>query len=660
MAVDSSSGSRSVRFGAFEVDLRAGELRKSGVRIKLQGQPFEILVMLLESPGELVTRDSLRERLWPTDTFVDFDHGVNSAINRLREALGDSADNPRFVETVPRRGYRFIAPLDSLPPSKAAGSPPTVPATQQIAEPTSAPVAAIPPARRTKTFVLVSVVVIALLAGLGLVAVREGLFARRSAIHIQSLAVLPLVNLSRDADQDYFADGMTEALTTDLGKIRALRVISRTSVMKYKATRETLPEIARELNVDALVEGTVARSGNHLRITANLVQAAPEEHLWSESYESELGDVLTVQGEVAQAVAREIQIKLTPEEQKLLSGARPLNPKAHDEYLRARYSCGEETHNGLDLSVQYFQLAIKEDPNEPLPYAGLADCYAVFALAGDLFAGDMTPKDVLPKARDAALKALQLDDGLAEAHTALAAVDMILDWNWLGAEREFKRAIAINPNYSPAHVWYAHYLVAMGRSDEGIAEAKRALDLDPFSDFTNDLATWALYFARRDDLYFEASRRYIEFSQRAPWAYYNGGLIYENRGHGAKAIEEILKAEEQFGMTPERLAELRKAYQQAGEKGYWQKTLAFSREVSRRSRQPGTASGYGWLDFAQDGDLAAVLIRLGDFKAAFEMLEKAYTNHSYALVYLRVDPYWDAVRSDPRFKDLVRRVGLPE
>src|SRR5208282_273155 len=461
MATEPTSRARIVRFGIFEADLTTRELCKGGIRIKLHGQPFEVLAMLLERPGEAVPREVLRDRLWSTDTFVDFDHGVNTAINRLREALGDSAENPRFIETLPRRGYRFIAPVESQASAPPGSNviPGGVPSSG--ATPAVIPVAAHLHGTRAKVLALAVVVAIALLVGLSLTSVRERLLGRPSPPRVQSLAVLPLVDLSGNSDQDYFADGMTEALITDLGKISALRVISRTSVTQYKGTKKSLPQIARELNVDALVEGTVARSGSHLRITANLVQASPEKHLWAESYESEVGDILTVQGEVAQAIAREIQVKLTPEEQKLLGNVRPVNPEAHDDYLKGRYLCDKDDREGLDKAFPYFQRAIEEAPNDPLAYAGLADCYALWGWAGDLFAGDLSPRDTMPKARDAALKALQLDDALAEAHTSLGRVDLIFERKWSGAEREFKRAIELNPSYSRAHMWYAHYLVAM-------------------------------------------------------------------------------------------------------------------------------------------------------------------------------------------------------
>jgi TolB-like protein/DNA-binding winged helix-turn-helix (wHTH) protein/Tfp pilus assembly protein PilF len=659
MATDSTSRARIVRFGTFEADLTAGELRKGGVRIKLYGQPFEVLSLLLARPGEVVTREELRQRLWVTETFVDFDHGVNTAINRLREALGDSAENPRFIETVPRRGYRFIAPVEAqiLAGAGSADVPSETTPSETIS--TNAQASSPPRGQHARILVLACVVAIVLLAALSFSRVRERLFGRRSPHRIQSLAVLPLVNLSGDAEQEYFADGMTEALTTDLGKISALRVISRTSVMQYKGTKKPLNDIARDLHVDAVVEGTVSRSGNHLRITANLVQASPEEHVWAESYESEVGDALTVQSEIAQAVARQIRVKLTPEEQKQLGSARPVNPKAHDEYLRGRYLCSKDTREGLDRAIQYFQRAIIEAPNDPLAYAGLADCYVIWAWAGDLFAEDPSPKDIMPKARDAAQKALQLDEDLAEAHTSLADVEMILDWNWSSAEREFKRAIELNPNYSPAHTWYAHYLVAMGRLDESIAEAKRSLELDPFSQFTMDFAQWAFYLARRYDLTIQQSEKSLELAPEFPWPHFDLGQVYQSTGRPGEAVPEFMKAEELFGMSQDRLSELRKMYHQLGEKGYWRKILAFCEEASAHPRKFANSSGYGWCDYMQNADVAAVQARLGDFDAALASLEKGYTKHEAVLIYLKVSPTWDPLRSDPRFQDIVRRVGLP-
>lgn len=646
-----------LRFATFEVDLQQHELRKNGLKLKLHGQPFQVLAMLLETPGEVVNREHLRERLWPTDTFVDFDHGVNTAINRLREALGDSADNPRFVETLPRRGYRFIAPIESIPPVPAVMDASPSPLPQ--AQPSPLPETGVQP-RHGKRFVwiLAAALLLGLLVAANVGNFRQRLFDEQPRAPIQSIAVLPLVNLSNDVNQDYFADGMTEALTTDLGKISAIRVISRTSVMQYKGTKKPLPEIARELNVDGLVEGTVSRSGNHLRITANLLQAYPEKHLWAESYDSEVGDILAVQTQVAQAVAREIRVKLTPEEQKLLSSTRPVNPEAHDDYLRGRYLCNKYTREEWDKAMQYFQRAIKEAPDDPLSYSGLANCYVLVGWGGDIFAGDLSVIEIMPKVRDAAQKALQLDENLAEAHTSLACVELILNWNWAGAEREFKRAIELNPSYSPAYAWYAHYLVAMGRFDESAAAAKRSLDLDPFSKTTMDYGEWAFYLGHHYDLAMEQSRKSVELAPEFPWSHYILGLIYEWTGKHREAIEEYTKMQELFGLSQNRLTELRVAYQQSGEKGYWRKTLEFCQEASKEQRKAASTSGFGWCDYMRYQDVAAVQVRLGQFDAAFQSLEKAYTKHEAELIYLKIQPEWDGVRADPRFQSLLHRIGL--
>jgi len=659
--------SRIARFGAFEADFGTGELRKGGVRIRLSGQPFEVLALLLERPGEAVSREELQQRLWPTDTFVDFDHGVNTAINRLREALGDSADNPRFIETVPRRGYRFIAPVGAKAPpadaTSAAAEPSDNSAAAVMLPPEEVPAAAElisgTSGRSRKKLAWFSIAIFAASIAVAAVAYLVRFFGHADSPRIQSLAVLPLANLSNGSDQDFFADGMTEALTTDLGKISALRVISRTSVMRYKGTNKPLPDIAKELNVDAVVDGTVARSGNHVRITANLVQASPEKHLWAETYESEVGDILTVQGEVAQAVAREIQVKLTPEEKKLLGSARAVNPKAHDDYLKGHYLCDADTREGLDKGIQLLQQATAEDPNDPLAFAALADCYALWAWAGDIFAGDLTPKDVLPQAREAAMKSLQLDESSAEAHTSLANVKFVLDWDWPAAEKEFKRGIELNPSSPEAHMWYAHFLVAMNRFDESGKEAARAIELDPYSEYVTDFSNWDFYLARRYDLALRQSEKGQALFPRIGWARYHAGLVYEQTGRGGDSIAEFMKAEELFGMSARSLAELHKAYQQSGARGYWRKYLSMCEDASAHPRKFANSEGFGWCDYLQDADLAALHVRLGETQAALDLLEKGFANHGDALVYLKVDPYWDAIRAEPRFHDLVHRVGLP-
>jgi TolB-like protein/DNA-binding winged helix-turn-helix (wHTH) protein len=638
MATESTSRIRIVRFGTFEADLDARELRKSGVKIKLHGQPFELLAMLLERPSEVVPREDLRQRLWPTDTFVDFDHGVNTAVNRLREALGDSAENPRFIETVPRRGYRFIAPVEShasvLPGSNAAV------AGTSSSEAGRATTQAMPriPKRRAVVLAAAAVVAITLLAGLSSSRVRQRLFGRRSP-QIHSLAVLPLVNLSSDKDQDYFTDGMTEELTTDLGKISALRVISRTSAMQYKGTKRPLPEIARELNVDALIEGTVTRSGNHLRITANLVQAFPEKHLWAESYESQVGDALTVQGEISQAVAREVKVQLTQNERSLLAAARTVNPEAQDLYLRGLYTFRGRDTAEAEKAIDYFRRAIEKDPNYAAAYAGLANVYS------DWIPGMSRPRDRMPKAKESALKALSLDETLADAHSSLGNIELFYDWDWIAAEKEFRRTMDLNPNHVWAHEWHSRGLVASGRTEEAIAEAELSLGLNP-SPLDWDYPVWVFILARRYDLAVRRNQEILELEPNFSWGHFELAQIYEHEGREKEAAQEFLKADELFGMDSKKVAELREAIAKSGAQGYWKRTLENYKETARS-------------DYAPSVLVAATCVRLNDKECALGWLEKGFEERDDLMINLKVEPVFDKLRMEPRYQELVRRVGIP-
>ena len=476
-----------LRFGVFELDLRSGELRKHGSKIRLQAQPFQVLAMLLQHQGEVVSREELQKQLWPADTFVDFDHGLNKAINKIREALGDSAESPRFVETVARRGYRFLAEV------KAADA-----VAVQTLEPTSrfesaakgadlaVPVPELAPAahpRRSAMWSTSVALVVMIFAALAVWAIYS---PKHPSAVIRSLAVLPLESLSNDASQDYFADGMTDELISDLGQISALRVISRTSVMTYKRARKPLPQIARELNVDAVVEGTVLRSGDRVRITAQLIEAASDKHLWSQSYEGDLRDTLALQNEVARAIAAQIQIKLNPQEQAALKNVKAVKPDAYESYLKGRYFWNKRTAESLKVALAYFNQAIDEDPNYAQAYSGLADTYA---LLGDWQYAVMTAKEALPNAKAAATKALQLDPALGEAHNSLAFVLDGFDWDLQSGGKEFQRAIELNPGYATAHHWYAWHLCLLGRYQEALAEMKRTESLDPLSLVINaDLA----------------------------------------------------------------------------------------------------------------------------------------------------------------------------
>ncbi len=603
-----------VRFGVFDADFRTQELRKQGVRVKLPQQSFQILQMLLEQPGELVTRDQLRQALWPGDTFVDFDHGVNNSIKRIRDALGDSAESPRYIETLPRLGYRFIGGIDGKP---------------DVPSPAPAP----PPRYRWRLFTV--------LALGGLLAATLTIYFLRKRIRIQSLAVLPLVNLSSDAGQDYFTDGMTEELTTDLGKISALRVISRTSAMQYKGTKKSLPEVARELDVDAIVEGTVARSGSHVRITANLVQASPEKHLWAESYESEVGDALTMQGRLAQAVAREIQVTLTQKEQQLLAASRPVNPEAQDLYFRGLYVEFEfGTVESSEKAINYFQQAIQKDPNYATAYAGLAAVYENWV------PGMNRPRDRLPKAKELALKALQLDDTLADAHSVLGQIELYYDWDWSAAEEEFKQTMKFNPNLVRAHDWHSRGLVNRGRTEEAIAEAKLALALSP-SPSEWDYPIWVFLLARRYDLASERTQELLEMAPNYAWGHFELARVYEQQGKLEEAAQESLKADDLFGTDPKKIAQLKEAMAKSGAQGYWRRTLENYRESAKSRYVPSVL-------------VAEACVRVGDKDSAFEWLERGFEERDDLMIDLKVEPVFDGLRSDPRFQDLIRRVGIPQ
>ncbi|MGA7632928.1 MAG: winged helix-turn-helix domain-containing protein [Terriglobales bacterium] len=465
-----------LRFGTYEVSLQSGEVRKAGLRIRVQQQPMKLLEILLERPGEVVTREELCSRVWPNENFGDFDLALNIAIGKLRNALGDSAENPRFIETLPKRGYRFIADVSIVDGELRPKRPGSASGDLTEAEPADTTLVVAP----TRQLWPGLRIIVAVALALSLPILAFWLFHSRepTPTGIQSLAVLPLENLSGDAAQDYFADGMTDELITDLAQISALRVISRTSVMVYKGARKPLPQIAHELNVDAVVEGTVLRSGDQVRITAQLIDASTDKHLWSQSYEGELRDTLALQKRVAGAIADQIRINLTPQEQAALKSLKVVNPEAYESYLKGRYFWNKRTSDGLKVALAYFKQAVEEDPKYTQAYSGLADTYA---LLGDWQYAVMTPKEAFPQAKAAAIKALELDNTLGEAHNSLAFVLDGFDWDLDAGGIEFRRAIELNPGYATAHHWYAWHLSLLGRYDEAIAEMRKAENLDPLS-----------------------------------------------------------------------------------------------------------------------------------------------------------------------------------
>src|SRR5262249_6871226 len=505
-----------VQFGVFELDLQKAELRKQGVKVKLQEQPLKVLQVLLENQGQIVTRDELRKRVWPADTFVEFDQGLYSAMARLRDALGDSSESPRFVETVARRGYRFIAPVTELPAQGVK-------------------------AVRGDKAVAYRRLLVSLVAGLlgGAILILTFLLFDAERVRewfhktpIRSIAVLPLENLSHDPEQEYFADGMTDELITSLAKLGNLRVVSRTSAMHYKKTSKPLPEIGRELNVDAVVEGTVERSGNRVRIRVQLIQASSDRHMWAQTYDRELGDTLLLQSEASADIVREIQSSLTPSQQERVQAARKIDPEAYEDYLKGMYFSNKRSAPNFTRAMNYFQQAIANEPRYAAAYSGLSD-----ALIGLIFTG--TPsKDVRQRATWAADKSIELDPEIAEAHASSGTIRELYDWDWVGAEREYRRAIELNQNFARAHQEYALFLAMQGRFDQSMSEAQRAQDLDPLSPFVRTTYCLGLGTARRYQEAVKKCQEALELDPNFLHAHGNLAGIYESMGVSDRAVEE--------------------------------------------------------------------------------------------------------------------------
>ncbi len=591
-----------IRFGAYELNLRVGELRKNGAKLKLQEQPFQILRVLLEKPGQVVTREELRERIWPADTFVDFDHGLYTAMTKLREVFRDSSEHPRFIETLPRRGYRFIAPVDEV---QAATDPIEASASVYRGLLRFLPLGK----RRTKLILLVSGLCVALI--LAIVLLWKPNSRRMSGpAKIQSLAVLPLENLSHDPEQEYFAEGMTDELITDLAQISALRVISRSSMLVYKRRHVSTAQIARDLRVDALVEGTVSRSHDRVRITAQLIDTKTDRHLWAQTYERDLRDILGLQDEVARAIANEIEIKLTPQERKLLAVHHEINPAAHEAYFRGLYElhgiAAETTEDLRSRSVQkavgFFQQALAYDPNDALAYVGLADAYS------NLSTKQKAPFEVMPKAKGAALKAIELDDTLAEAHASLGFIKLFFDWDWQGAEQELHKALELNPNLALAHASYAKYLLLTRRPDEAIRELQRAYDLDPLVPSTHGGMASFLFEARRYSESIEAAKTFGEEDDPIV------ALSYLGLGRREEALAAADRAAQHTG----NLIVLAHAATVYAVTGKTQKARALLNQILQQAQQR----------YICGFNMACVYAALGDKEQAFAWLDKAYLSRS--------------------------------
>jgi TolB-like protein/DNA-binding winged helix-turn-helix (wHTH) protein/Tfp pilus assembly protein PilF len=629
MAKPHPAPGKAVRFGPFELDLESGELLKEGVRIKLQDQPFQILCILLEKPGRVVTREELKNRVWPADTFVEFDQGVYSAIRRLRDALCDSAESPRFVETLARRGYRFIAPVES-------GNVVSIPAEKPT-------LAASPPSQRRRPWIaLAGVSALALfvvgLSGLGWRHFRTRTPVTHRTSEIRTLAVLPLENLSHDPEQEYFADGMADELVTQLGQISAVKVISRTSAMHYKGTHKTLPEIARELHVDAVVEGSVQRSGKRVRINAQLIEAATDQHIWARSYERDLSDTLVLQAEVAQEIVSEISARLTPEEQSRFTRVGTVDPQAQDDYLLGRYYWNRWSEPNLRKAITHFKQAIARDPNYARPYAGLAEAYRDL---GDPYRGGRLSVETLPQAKAAAMKALELDPSLGEAHGALASILMLLDWNWIEAEKHYKLELQSSPSYARGHYDYGLYLLALGRNDEARVQLDQAIELDPLNvEYRNALGFLALM-SREYDHAIEQLRNFDHggLNMRLAWAYMMKGMFPD-------AVALLEAKEREVGPDPNLLSFLAEAYGGAGRRSDAERTI---REMLAQAR----------VRYVSPAHIAGAYIGLRDKDKVMNWLERGFEEHDEVVIWIKVAPDLDFVRSEPRFQALLRHMNFP-
>ncbi|MCI0539157.1 MAG: winged helix-turn-helix domain-containing protein [Verrucomicrobiales bacterium] len=619
-----SPGRTRLRFGVFEIDVNSGDLWKHGVHIKLHDKPFQVLQALLEHPGEIVTRKDLQERLWPGDTFVEFENGLNNAISRLRETLGDSADSPRFIETIPRRGYRFIAPVEP------AGLP--APAAREPAPPTTAP------ALRSRKPWLIAAGVVLIATLLAVIAYRQ-LMPDIPAVN--SVAVLPLVamNVTEGSDDEYLAFGMTEALTAELSKIGALKVISQTSAMQYKSAQKSLPEIARELGVGAVVEGSVVREGNQIRVTVQLIEAASDTHLWAETYRRELRDILAMQTDIARAIAREVHVTLTPREQATLDSKRAVDPAAHEAYLRGRYFLHKQTDESVGKALSYFEQAIALDPLYAPAYAELSAVYWEFA-AGRAPTPEARAK-ALADARAAALRALALDSTLADAHVAQGFILLHSDWDLEAAEAAFRRAIGLSPSNETAHGGLGECLLARGQPQEALKQAQHAYELSPMTLISNRALGNFFLYAGDYDRAIAQLQKSLEMERNDLLARVTLGLAYLQKGLQKEALDEFQKVV-RAAPGDWALAHLAYAHAVTGDRA---EALRILRPVEARGQAPAL-------------EVAIANVGLGNHDKAFAWLQKGCEQRQIGLVMIQIIPQLAPLRSDPRFARLLQQMGL--
>jgi len=618
--------SAKLRFRDYQLDPDGFELCRAGHRLRLERKPMELLILLAEKQGQLVKREEIIEKIWGKDFFFDAENGINNAIRKIRSALNDNAEHPLFVETSLGKGYRFIAPVERVLEPGGSSAPERVVIPR---EPTGFRW------RRAGVPALGVTALIAAAFAFNIAGIRSRIFAP-GVPPIHSIAVLPLENLSGDTNQEYFADGMTDALITDLAQVSSLRVISRTSAMHYKGSRKPLPAIARELNVDAVVEGTVIRSGNQVRITAQLLDARSDRHLWAKAYDRDIREIMSLQQDVANSIVHEIQGKLAPQKNLRSNRKQQVDPEVYDDYLRGLYFWQKFNEAGFKRAVQYFGEAVRKDPSYAQGYAGLANAYHALSAR---------PKEFIPKGKEAAEKALQLDDTLAEAHASLGYMKWIYDWDWPGAEREFQRAIQLNPSHALSHGMYANFLDSMGRFEEASREFQMARELDPVALIFMSNAAEHFRIMRQYDQAIAENRRALDMDPSFVDAHNSLALAYRDKGMREESIAELEQAA-QFDGERHLTEAMRIAYVRGGYKSALKGRLKYNQD----KRSAGS-----YVEFQ---DEAYTYAALGNKESALQALEKAFAEREN-IVWLNVDPEWDPIRADPRFQDLVRRVGLP-
>jgi TolB-like protein/DNA-binding winged helix-turn-helix (wHTH) protein len=646
-----------VRFEDLELDLRAGELRQTGGKtVRLTEQPLQILTLLLESPGEVVLREEIRNRLWPNDTIVEFEHSINAAMKRLRQALGESADNPRYIETLARRGYRWKVPVQWVEVQRDDVGPaePEAHATGTIAGDGNLI------GKKVSHYRVLGVLggggmgVVYALTAVGLLlagasvfdldmgGLRSRFLLKLNPPAIHSLAVLPLSNLSNDPNQEYLSDGMTDALITDLAQIGSLKVASRTSSKQYKQTKKSLPEIARELNVDGIIEGTVQRSGDRVRINAQLIYGPTDKHIWANSYERNLGDVFALERDVTEDIARQIQARLTTKNASVRTQPRPMDPKALEAFLQGNYHLNRQGSGFGDeekkKAAEYFQQAITVDPNFAPAYHGLALAHKNRLLASSEDASI---------ARKAAEKAVEVDPNYSVALVTLAALKWIPDLDWRGAEDDLRRAIALNPNSSSTHSALCLLLIVTGHGEEGLRECRIAQRVDPF----DEDAALGLYLGREYDGSIAMLRIMLQKDPNDGYAHCFIFPDYIMKGMEKESILEMGQCFSLFGQ-PEMAANIERTFEASG---YHAAIRQWAREMEHLQ-----STHQAFLP----GTLAKAYAILGDNDSAFFWLEQAYEHHEMVsfddgIFYMGAEPLFDSLRSDPRFKALLRRVGLP-